>query len=267
MSTTLNLADRLLAMGRNYHELGREHDALHVLRRLAGLQELRAEVAEETQSRLAEICLRCRQYKRARRHLTAALRHQPDSAHYHYLMATALEEDDAGDLERAAKHYRQALKLDPEHQESLAALGLLAVEMGQVEEGLKCLRRLVDLVPDDAEAVGQLVTGLRLAGRTEEARATLLTVRFRNPRDARFQKLWSDFQFQELRRDQEAARQDRRAQAAEEGPVLLPFVRVVPETPSSPSGGSKVLRRDAASLPGPPHLPRPARRPDQRHAW
>ena len=69
MSTTLNLADRLLAMGRNFEALGRDQDALHILGRLAGLHEVPVVVAEETQSRLAEIFLRRRQYRRARRHL------------------------------------------------------------------------------------------------------------------------------------------------------------------------------------------------------
>ena len=60
MSMTLNLVDRLLAAGRNLHKLGREQDALHIFSRLSGFRQLPAEVAEETQVRLAEISLRPR---------------------------------------------------------------------------------------------------------------------------------------------------------------------------------------------------------------
>src|SRR5437763_12794564 len=101
MSTTLNLLDHLLARGRHYQDLGRSHDARAVFRRLLGLRQLPAAVAEEAQARLAELELERCKYARARRHLTAALAHQPASDRYHHLMAAALEEDDKGDPECA----------------------------------------------------------------------------------------------------------------------------------------------------------------------
>ena len=109
MSTTLKLADRLLARGRRFQELGRDYEALGLLRRLAGFRELPIAVAEEAQARLADIQLRRHKLGAARRHLTAALAHRPDNPRYHHLMAMALEQDARGDLERAAKHYRQSL--------------------------------------------------------------------------------------------------------------------------------------------------------------
>jgi len=264
MSTTLNLADRLLAMGRNLHELGREHDARRILSRLACFLELSPEVAEETQVRLAEIYLRRRKFKQARRHLTAALRHRPDSAQYHFLMATALDADEKGNPERAAEHFKRVLRLEPDHREGLADYGLLAVRLGQTEEGLQYLRRLVELAPHDPEAVNQLVTGLRLANRVDEARAALLAARFRNPRDGRFLNLWNDFHFQELRREQEIVRQAGRATTTDE-PVLLPFVRPASDTTALQPEG-KIIRRDPASDPSPPHAPRPVRQSNQRQA-
>ena len=59
MSMTLNLVDRLLARGRHFQQLGRDHDAIDTLGRLSQFASLPAEVAEETQARLAEINLRC----------------------------------------------------------------------------------------------------------------------------------------------------------------------------------------------------------------
>ncbi len=262
MSTTLNLVDCLFARGRNYQELGRTRDALHTFGCLAGFRELPPELAEETQVRLAELQLRRRKYQRARRHLTAALRHQPDNAHNHYLMGTAVDADSKGDPERAAEHYRRSLELDPDQPQCLGEYGLLAVRQGQTEEGLGCLCHAVELAPNDPAAVQRLVKGLRLANRPDEARAALLAALFRNPRDGRFRRLWDDFRFDQLRREQETARLDRAVEAGEqEGPVLLPFVR--PTTPVEP--GHKRIRRDGASGTPGPHAPQPTWLPGQRH--
>jgi tetratricopeptide (TPR) repeat protein len=258
MSRTLNLVDRLLAMGRTYQSLGRDHDAQRLFGRLAKLAELPAGAAEETQARLAELHFKNHEYRRARRHLAAALGRCPDNARYHYLLASALDADLKGDPERAAEHYRRSLELDPRQPRCLGEYGLLALRLGRTEEGLNALHRAVELAPDDPEAVGHLVEGLRQEGLVEEARAALRAARFRNPRDARFHKLWSDFEFQQLRQQQEARRLSRSGGwSPEQGPVLLPFVRPVPE--ENPKGaGRKLVRRDGASPPAPPHLPRRA---------
>jgi Tfp pilus assembly protein PilF len=257
----LNLVDHLLAMGRKYQELGRHRDALNLFTRLAGFRELPAEAAEETQARLAELQLKRRKYGRARRHLTAALRHQPASARYHHQMATALQAEDRGNLEQAAEHYRRALELEPGFVKCLTDYGLLAVRLGRVDEGLARLREAVERAPEDAEAVGKLVKGLRLTGRGDEARTALRAALFRNPRSPRFRKLWSEFQFQQLRQQREAERLEREsALPSDEGPVLLPFTRPAGGRPAE-GATPTILRREAGVLP--PHRPR--RRPDQRN--
>ena len=265
MNTTLNLIDRLLAMGRKYQELGRHRDALTLLTRLSGFRELPADAAEETQARLGELHLKKRRYGRARRHLTAALGHRPDSARYHFLMATSWRADDRGNLGRAADHYRRALALDPAQVRCLCDYGLLLIQLGRVDEGLAQLRRAVDRDPDHADAVAKLVKGLRLAGRSDEARAALRAARFRNPRSPRFRKLWADFQFQELRRQRDGGRPGGAAGAGEdEGPVLLPFVRPAQDGPAD-GASATILRRDEAAPPPGPHRPPLVRRPDHRH--
>ena len=183
MTTTLNFHDHLLSLGRKYQEVGRFADAETVLGRLSGFRELPAAAAEEAQARLAELHLRRRQFARARRCLTAALAHQPDSARYHLLMATALQADDRGDLERADEHYRRSLELDPKQAKCQSDAGLLAVRLGRTEEGLTRLRQAVEQAPDDVEAVRKLVKGLRLADRGDEARDALRAGLFRNPRN------------------------------------------------------------------------------------
>jgi Tfp pilus assembly protein PilF len=261
MSTTLNLVDRLLARGRNFQALGRDFDAHHILSRLADFRDLPADVAEETQARLAELCLRRKRHKKARRHLTAALRHQPDNARYHYLMATAVEADKKADPERAAEHFRRALELDPEQPKCLGDYGLVAIRLGQSEEGLQCLRRAVEVAPDDPDVLQRLVKGLCLANRPDEARTTLRIALFTHPRDRRFRNLWDRFQFDQLRQEQEAARLSGPAGTDEDVPVLLPFVRVE----EGSSRKARRIRRDGPSSLPSPHADRPSWLPDRRN--
>ncbi len=130
MSRMLNLVDSLLAKGRHLQELGRDQDALSILGRLAGFRDLPPKIAEETRVRLAEMLLRRRQYLKARRHLSAALGHQPNQARYHFLMATAWDADQKGDPHKAADHYRRSLELDPHQPHCLGEFGLLALRQG-----------------------------------------------------------------------------------------------------------------------------------------
>ncbi len=264
MSRTLNLVARLLARGRRLHELGREHDAFTILRHLAGFRELPAAVAEETQARLADIQMRRHRYVSACRHLATALVYRPDSASYHYQLATALDTEGRGDLQRAAEHYRQALRLDPQQPRYRSDFGLLALRRGQTEEGLEALRQAAELAPNDPVVVGKLLDGLWQAGQAEEAWQALRAARFRNPRDGRFCKLWSDFQFRQLREQQQAAQRTGSGDG-DPGPVLLPFLRPVPRPPAAPVI-RKIIRHDGPTPLPPPHIPRPAQRSDQKHA-
>ncbi len=240
VNATLNLVDHLLSAAARCQEQGRLREAVRLLTRLAGFRELPAEVAEQTQARLAEVHLKRRKFKRARRHLAAALQHAPEEARYHYLMATALVHDVDGDLERAADHYRRSLELDPEPVKCQSEYGLLQVRLGQTEEGLERLRGAVDQAPADADAVAKLAKGLRLSGRSEEAGAALRAALFRNPRVLRFRKLWNEFQFQQLRQRQDQERLRRTAARRQDNAVILPFVRPT-EQPSAPNVEPKSL--------------------------
>ena len=260
MSMTLNLVDRVLARARHLRAVGRTDDALSLFERVAGFRDLSAAAAEETQVQLAELHLRRRRFRRARRHLTAALAHRPDSARYHYLMGRAVNGGSAADPRRAAEHYRRSLELKPDQPRCLCAYGTLALQLGRREEGLTCLRRAVELAPDDPETVRQAAAGLRQANEAGEALAVLRAAHFRNPHDARFRKLWADFQFRQLRREQETARLG--DEDGDEGPVLLPFVRLTAAAPRE----RKIIRHDAPAPLPPPHGAGSTRLPPQRHA-
>jgi lipopolysaccharide biosynthesis regulator YciM len=262
MTITLNLVDHLLTLGRKYQAVGRFSDAEGVLARLAQFGELPPATAEEAQARLAEIHLRRRKYGRARRCLTAALAHRPDSARYHLLMAAALQADDRGDLQRADEHYLRSLELDPKQVKCQSDSGLLAVRLGRTEEGLTRLRQAVEQAPEDLDAVRKLVKGLRLTDRGGEARSAIRAALFRNPRDRRFRKLWQNLQFKQLRRAQQAGQRIRR-QHGDGELVLLPFRRPPVEAPATILPDN--VRLDGPATVAPPHAPRTVRRPDQRH--
>ena len=266
MSTTLNLADRLLARGKHFQQIGRTHDAVHILSRLAEFRELPADVAEETQARLADLHLRYNRPRKARRHLTAALAHKPDNARYHYLMARAVEADRRGEPERALEHYERSLELDSQQPDCLSEGGLLAVRQGQAERGLHHLRRAVEMAPDDPMHLQRLVKGLCVARRPEEARAALRMALFRHPRDHRFRKLWDDFRFDQLRQEQEVKRLAHfGGETADAGPTILPFVR--PAHKAGPATATPtIIRRDGPAAPQPPHLPTSGRLPNRRRA-
>jgi tetratricopeptide (TPR) repeat protein len=265
MSTTLNLTDRLLGMARNFQALGRQHDALRILDRITGMRELGGPAAEEAQARLAELLLARRQYQKARRHLSAALVHQPRSARYHYLMGVALAADPQCDPQRALEHFRTSLDVDPVQPECLGELGQLALQMGRPDEALACLRQAVELAPENPVAVGNLATALQECDLNHEARQVLLAARFRNAKDPRFEKLWNDFHFMQVLDQQSlAARTKLPGDALEDGPRILPFLRPVGGKP--PAGSrSKRVRRDGASSNRGPHTHQPSWS-DRRHA-
>jgi pentatricopeptide repeat protein len=237
MSRMLNLADRLLAMGRSLHKLGRTHDAVAALERLAQFPALPRHVAEEVHARLGELYLGTKKHRRARRHLALALARQPEHPHYHFLLAGLLEKK--GDLARAGEHYRRSLELEPDQPRCLAAYGLLTIRQGNVEDGLTCLRCAAEMAPEDVRTMRMLVKGLCKAGRGEEAERALRRAAFRHPS---LRRLWDEYRFWQVRREQ--ARERRREQAG--NLTLLPFVRVEYFTV-----GQTQVRLDGPSAPRP----------------
>jgi tetratricopeptide (TPR) repeat protein len=257
MGRTLNLCECLLAMGRDFQSAGRLVEASRVLQRLAGFRDLPAPIAEDAHARLATIFLELREFKKARRHLTSVLFYRPSHAPYYYQLASALHHDPDVDPTRAVRYYRQALRLDADQPRWWCDFGRLLLQVGRTQKGVVALRKAAELAPDEPAIVGRLVEGLCLADRAAEACAVLRAARFRNPRDPRFRKLWNDYQFRQIHEAQYE-----RPAAGE--PVILPFVRraALPEAPQLPG---RILRLDTGSKPA-PHLPKPAWRPDSKHA-
>ncbi|HLJ97162.1 MAG TPA: tetratricopeptide repeat protein [Gemmataceae bacterium] len=242
MSRTLNLADHVLAKGRQLHQLGRDHDALGLLSRLAGWQDLPAEVVQETHTCLADIRMSHGQFAQARRHLGVLLAHRPNHPRYHYLLALAVDGEGSGSALAAHEHYRRSLELDPDQPDCLSDFGLVALRLGNEEEGLQALRRAVELVPDDPNLVGKLADGLYRCGRVDEARWALRAALFRNPRNHQFHKLWNDFRFRQVCDAQESSRQTGVASPQPDEPVLLALQGRVNNTQGPSSGYRRPAR-------------------------
>jgi Tfp pilus assembly protein PilF len=229
VKATIHLFDHLLQQGRKDRALGRNREALLLFARLSRFGSLPTSIAEETQLHLAELHLRQRRYARARKHLGVLLSWKPDHPRYHYLMAACWHVDqERGDLEQAAEHYRRSLELAPEQVKCLADFGLLCLRLGRVEEGLEKLQTAHSRAPDDPRILNKRVKGLLHAGQAEEAREVLRAARFRSPHSTRVGKLYNDFHFQEVRRQQASSRLTQSSDLEnEQAPVLLPFHRPV----------------------------------------
>jgi len=265
MDTTFNLIALLLARARRCQEQGRLREAAQLLSRLASFRELPAEVAEEIQWRLAEVQLKRRKYERARRHVNAALAHNPRSARYLHLMGAAFATGEGSDLQRSLDCYRKALEVEPDQVECLCECGLLEVREGDTEEGLARLRKAVELAPDDASVLAKLAKGLRLAERSDEARAALQAALFRQPRNPRFRKLWTEYQFRQLRRRQEHERLARiDGRRTTQGPIILQFVRPAESPAPERSAGVPAQDDGPESVPT-PQRPRLTSQPDHKH--
>src|SRR5262245_9130890 len=65
MKTTLKLSERLLALGREQMGRGQSQEAQQLLGKLATFGDLSPQIAEDTQSELADICFKQRRFKKA----------------------------------------------------------------------------------------------------------------------------------------------------------------------------------------------------------
>lgn len=247
MIKSFNLVASVLSQGRRLHELGQFPQAALLLRKLVAFQQLPAEIAEEAQSRLADIQFRQGQFVRARRHLRAALAHQPTNADYYHRLAVALEDDPNADPLRALNHYKRCLKLDPKNPHYWCDFAFAACNAGQQEQGLKALRKANRLAPDDAEVLSLVVRGLCGEGCEEEARQLLKAALFRNPRNFRFRGLWNRFQFDLL-----FERQQKRTAPKEQTNVVKTLI-----LPFQPKQGEMKLGGRSFRLDGPATLKGP----------
>jgi hypothetical protein len=80
----------------------------------------------------------------------------------------------------------------------------------------------------------------------DDARQVLRLAVFQNPRDARFQRLYSDWRFHQLRRQQQSEMRGLTATSGKPGPRILPFVRMSDhgQEEAKAALSRKIVRRD-----------------------
>lgn len=105
--------------------------------------------------------------ERAVRHYRRAIRSEPDYVQAHYNLGLALES--RGDLEGAERHYRRATEIDPGHADAHNNLGNVLRQSGRADAALGAYRAAVETDPDHALARNNLANLLRGRGRLAEA--------------------------------------------------------------------------------------------------
>jgi tetratricopeptide (TPR) repeat protein len=243
MSKTLNLVDILLTTGRQLFTMGRSHEALHPLTKLAGFRTLPDHVNEQVQALLAEIYLEKGEYKKARRHLTAAIAANPLEANYQFMMAIALVEDDEADLGRAEAYFARAVDFDPEEASYWVDYGSYLFKIGKSKDALRAIRKAYALDVKNVTIVGEVAEVLRREGYFAEANTKLRAALFENSGDQRFRLLWQQHQFEMIFIEQDRAR--RGLDKKQGKPVILPFDGK-PKQGKYQSLGGKTIRIDQA---------------------
>ena len=193
MVATVNLAEELLAMGHRYRDEGRTAEAREVFIRLLDLRSLPQRLAEQAQRSLAELYLDEGNYGKARRAMSAALAANPGQAEYHFLMARALDWDEAGDEERALEHYEQAARLEPDNALYISTYGLLLALVCDPEEGMRLMEQALERERDDPRLVQNYITGLIHLDRLDDAERELRQAVVRFPSDLVLQRMRQEF--------------------------------------------------------------------------
>lgn len=253
MSRTLPLVESLLALARNFQHVGRDREAIDLFRRLTTFRELTPAVAEEVHSRLAELHGKRANFRKARRHLTAALTLQPLNADYHHRLALLIESDSDASLDRAGYHYRQAVRHARDSAAYWTDYGVYLLDTGEQRRGAKALARAFRLAGDDAALVGEIADALRQAGLWRRAGRIVQLALFRNAGDRRFRDLWQRHQFALLHKDQRRRQPARTKEALQ---ALLPFVRLEGVRPQATLGGKTIRFDQAATDRGEPNAPK-----------
>jgi Flp pilus assembly protein TadD len=264
MGKTVRLQDQVWILAQECIQTGRDHRAIRLLLQLSTFGQLDSQLAEQVHSQLAELYLRQRRYRKARRSAHLALALQPGCARYHHQLARSWNEDPRGDAEQARTHFRKAVELEPNHPTYLMDYGVCLLAWDEAEAGLEHLRRAVEQEPDDVKYVRPLALKLVESDQPEAARQTVVHALFRNPRNARFKKLWNEVRFSQAHRTQQRIGHDGAALDGQRR-VILPLHSSLPEQdPGAPAAPAEEANGPVAAR-NEEHLrfdrPEPAPRP------
>jgi tetratricopeptide (TPR) repeat protein len=105
--------------------------------------------------------------REAFQHYSAALRHNPNSAHIHVNFGSALLA--RGKIDEAVDHFKQALRLDPDFTEAYNNLGLAYVRRGNIDNAVYLFRIALQKNPGHANANQNLKLALSIQEKINRA--------------------------------------------------------------------------------------------------
>ncbi len=243
MEPSINLLDRLMAQSQRLLEMGRRVDARRRLDKLLAIPDAPPALRVEAHRLLADIHLDNQSYRKARRHLLAALGLCPESAETHYQLAVVLDLEPDMSPKRAYKYFRKALELQPDQAHYWSVYGQICLRLGKA--AFEAFIAAADLAPMEISTIDEITDGLIFLGREEDARSVLTAARFRLGHSTELEQLWNRFRFLQLHRNQQATR--RRQAIADGEAIILPFVPA--KETSEPKGQPGILRHDRFSRP------------------
>lgn len=107
----------------------------------------------------------------AAQYLTKALEEAPDTAAWHFSLASAYHQ--LGRKHEAIRHFRRVTELEPSAGAAYYNLGFLLQDDGQADGAIVAYRRAAELEPDRAEALVNLGALLAKQGNYDDARVAL----------------------------------------------------------------------------------------------
>lgn len=244
MSMMLNFFDAAWASARASAASGHRADALAKLNPLLNSPDTPPRLLVLAHRLAARLLAEVGRYAAARNQLRAAIRHDGYDAELRYELGVLFENDPLGCDLRAARQFRRAVQLHPQHPKYMAAFGRALVRLNRVRVGVRNLCSAAIAAPADAKVLKVVVEGLCDAGQLRRAEQIVRLARFRAPADRVFRGLENDLRFALARR---VAPCVPRPTAA---PHMLPFAK---HAAGAARGG--VMRRDMGSRPA-PHMMR-----------
>jgi len=249
MNAAINLIDHLMSQSRRLVYMGRRVEARRRLDKVLAFPEVSANLRVEAHRLLAEIHLDSQCYRKARRHLLAALGLDPESAEIHFQLATVLDLEPDMPPKRAAKYFRKALELKPDEARYWSGFGQICLRLGREKAAYGAFVAAADLAPMDTAIIDEIADGMCFLGREEDARAVLMAARFRLGHSTELEQLWNRFRFLQLQRTQQA--EHRREALANGEAVVLAFVPAKATGEPVVNESGSILRHDRLSRPAP----------------
>jgi tetratricopeptide (TPR) repeat protein len=160
--------------------IGRKADARRLLRNVSRQSNPSHRLRADAFCLLAEIELDAGRFRRARRHLAAAIRLRRHADELYVAYSRAVQADPNADPRLAVKAMRRAVGIDPFEPRSWAALGTAALNSGDTLLACKAFRRAARLRPDDFDTLSEIADGFLNLDLEGDARAVLTAARFRH---------------------------------------------------------------------------------------